>query len=451
MRIRSEYLRELRLRFGKTQQQIAEEAGVDIRTYRKYETGEVGNSTEKSLKASQYEFLRNIAAVYDLDGGPDELLHGEEPASGPRPGELPTTSLFSPIRYVHRPKEEAQAMRRMERAGTPVLIQAPERFGATRFVGYLISQSSADLQSSFSIRCNLGRLLRAAATAGRPLLIALAEHILQRTFRDGDALEQRLRALRALPATDRGRLSWVLEQHVLPRHQRTLVTLEHADVELHPLQREDLFGLLRSWMSVSARPPWDRLRVLLSIATEPMFLTAGEHSSFLSDAAPIRLSEFTAEQVRELAQVEGVARPHCVDRLRHWIGGHPFLLRLALQAARERDADLDQVLDDAEARHGIYQHHLMQLRRSLEERPGMLAHVCELARQGTPRLSLPDFCFLHSKGLVVEASPGRVSLRCRLYSEYFAQLSETEFPSDAGQPISQSAQTPTAAASTSSS
>lgn len=426
MRIRSEYLRELRLRFGKTQQQIAEEAGVDIRTYRKYETGEVGNSAEKSLKASQYEFLRNVAAVYDLEGGPEELLQSEERTPPPRLGELPTTTLFSPIRYVHRPMEETQALRRMERAGTPVLIQAPERFGATRFVGYLLSQASADLGLALSIRCNLGRLARAAATSGRPLLAALSEHILQRTYRDPEALELRLRALRALPATDRGRLSWVLEQHVLPRSQRIVLSLEHADVELHSQQRDELFGLLRSWMSVSALAPWDRLRLILSIATEPMFLAPGELASFLGDAAPLRLSEFSVEQVQELARVEGVAHSPSLDRLHDWIGGHPFLWRLALQAALERDGDLNQLLDDPVARQAIFQHHLLQLRRSLEDRPGMLAVVCELAQKGTGHLPLADYCFLHSKGLAIEPSPGRVSLRCRLYAEYFAQLSTAE-------------------------
>lgn len=428
MRIRSEYLRELRLRFGKTQQQIAEEAGVDIRTYRKYETGEVGNSAEKSLKASQYEFLRNIAAVYDLEGGPDELLHSEEPAPLPQSGDLPTSTLFTALRYVHRPKEEAQALRRIERAGTPVLIQAPERFGSTRFVGYLLSQVSPAGPSgpggpaALSIRCNLKRLLRTVVASGRPLLQALAEHILQRTYREPEALEHRLRALRALPATDRSRLSWVLEQHVLPRPQRTVLTLEHADAELSPEGRDELFGLLRSWMSVCTRPPWDRLRLVLTLSTESMLLTPSEPSSFLSAAAPIRLTEFSPEQMQELALLEGLPRSASLSRLRHYIGGHPFLLRLAIQAAVEREADLDQLLDDPETRQAIYEHHLLHLRRDLEERPGMLARLCELARKGTLRLPLTDYCLLHSKGLVVERSPGQASMRCPLYAEYFAQL-----------------------------
>ena len=415
-------MRELRLRFGKTQQQIAEEAGVDIRTYRKYETGEVGNCAEKSLKASQYEFLRNVAAVYDLDGGPEELIEGAgQHVANAAAGDPLTTNFFSPIRYVHRPSEEAQAARRLERAGTPLLVQAPERFGATRFVGYVVNRAREEGRVT-TIRCNLSRMVPRAAAAGQPLLQALAEHLLQRRFPDGEGNEQRLRALRSLPTTERGRLSWTLEQHILSRDEQLLLTLERADVGLHPAQREELFRVLRSLLAASHRPPWQRLRLLLTVTTEPTLLAPNDPSSFWADAAPIRLGDFTADQVQQMAILEGTPSPPCVSALMHWLGGHPYLLRLALHAAQERDTDTAVLLADPTMRRCVFEHHLLHLRRELENSPGLLKRLTEIATHASTHLSIPDYSSLHSKGLVVEVAPGRVAMRCRLYREYFAQL-----------------------------
>ena len=184
MRVRHDYLRELRLRFGKTQSEIAQEAGVDVRTYRKYETGEIIHIGDKSLRASQYEFLRNLAAYYDLQGGPDEFLAPQDlPAAqgAIAPAVLPTSSRFVSIRYVSRPAEEARARRLLAQPGTPVVVHAPERFGASRFLGYLLHQSGETTDTApLVIRINLTRIASTAASQGQTLLTAVADQILAR-------------------------------------------------------------------------------------------------------------------------------------------------------------------------------------------------------------------------------------------------------------------------------
>lgn len=425
MRIRHDYLRELRLRWSKTQSEIAEEAGVDIRTYRKYENGEIGSFSEKSLRASQYEFLRNLAAYYDLKGGPEELLEVEAQRLpiAPIAVALPTSGRFIPIRYVHRPREEARALKRLEQPGRPVVIQSPERFGATRFLGYLLAQAQPIVNGRLlTIRLNLARLLGMVATTGKSLLLLLGEQILEKACGDAALAAQRRQQFLSLPTTERGKLAWLIEQHVLPEAERVYLALEHAEVMAGQIGQAELFAAFRSWAEAADSTPWNRLRLLLTISTEPTLLEHGEHSSFFTVAAPIRLEEFNREQLTEMNALEGKATPSAIEKLIAWIGGNPYLARLAMQAACERELDLAQIFDERDVRQSVFAHYLMSLRSAVESQSGMMEVLSEILQEGGSQPSLAAYCFLYKKGLVIEGQDGKVQLRCRLYLEYFRSI-----------------------------
>lgn len=425
MRIRHDYLRELRLRFGKTQSEIASEAGVDVRTYRKYETGEIV-SVIKTLRASQYEFLRNLAAYYDLKGGPDELLTPDELSAAPSPSapaSLPTSSRFVLIRYVSRPAEEARACRLLGRSGTPVVVHAPERFGASRFLGYLLHQEASDPHSSrLVIRLNLARTATLAASQGKPLLASLADQILACASEHPQQAEERSKMVHSLPTTERGKLSWLLEQYILPSIPCIYLAIEHADVAVEHCAQSDFFASLRSWAAARDHALWSRLRIILTTSTDPMMLEQSARSDFFALAPPIRLEEFTRDQLMQMGSLEGVESEAAVDRLMYWVGGNPYLARLALQAAFERELDLGNLMDDEHVRRSVFSHHLLYLRHSVERRHGMSEALARIASTGGAKVGIEDYCFLHKKGLVMEDRSGVVSLRCRLYREYFRSV-----------------------------
>lgn len=432
MRIRHDYLRELRLRFGKTQSEIANEAGVDIRTYRKYETGEIV-SLDKALRASQYEFLRNLAAYYDLKGGPDELLVTQElptVSSPPAPDILPTSSRFVPLRYVSRPAEEARARRLLERPGTPVVVHAPERFGASRFLGYLLHQEAEITNTSrLVIRINLARTATLAASQGKPLLASLADQILARAAEHPQQAAERSKVVHSLPTTERGKLCWLLEQYVLPSAPCIYLAIEHADAAVEHCAQPDFFASLRSWAAARDHALWSRLRIILTTSTDPSILEQPHHSDFFAQAHPIRLEEFNRDQLMQMGSFEGVESEAAVDRLMYWIGGNPYLARLARKAAFERALDLGDLIDDELVRRSVFSHHLLYLRHAVERRRGMIDAMARIASAGGAQIGIEDYCFLHKKGLVVEGQSGVVSLRCRLYREYFLsvyQRSDTE-------------------------
>ena len=95
-----------------------------------------------------------------------------------------------------------------------------------------------------------------------------------------------------------------------------------------------------------------------------------------------------------MGALDGLQTPEAIARLTHWIGGNPYLARLAMQAAMERDIDLGQMIDNEEMRRSVFEHHLMHIRRGLEERPGMMDIVSQIASQQLQRLPLDDYCYL---------------------------------------------------------
>jgi transcriptional regulator with XRE-family HTH domain len=441
MRIKHEYLRSLRLGRGWTQHEVAQELEVDIRTYRKYETGEINGTTGEPLRASQFELLRGLAAIYCLDG-PEELLLSDAapatpivpasptpispPTAGPMHQAAPTTGLYNPIGYVHRSSEETRALRRLRRAGAPVVLQAPERFGATMLLSYLLHAAVVEESSSSrTLRINMSRLVPYAGTAGKPLLLAFGEQLLRGICRQRDDFAERARSLWELAGTEKGKLSWLMEQHVLPAADRILLAIEHADVLRGSPGCDQFFALLRSWAEAGSRAPWDRLRLLVTISVDPSMLERFEHSSFFALAPPIQLDEFDNGQLAEMGRLSGVTDRSSLEQLAHWIGGIPFLARVAFQEANERDLPLARLVETPEAALALFAQPLRYIRRALQDRKELLPPLSELLAGKSPELRLEDFCFLFRKGVLVERRPGVYNIRCRLYEELLRILCTT--------------------------
>ncbi|MFO0575828.1 MAG: AAA-like domain-containing protein [Polyangia bacterium] len=427
MRIKHEYLRQLRLGRGWTQHEVAQELEVDIRTYRKYETGEINGAAGEPLRASQFEMLRGLAALYSLDG-PEDLLQPEPEPPPAAPGlsrqPAPTTGLYDPIGYVHRAFEEARALRRLRRAGAPVVLQAPERFGSTTLLSYLLHAAVAEQsRQGRMLRVNMSRLVPYAVEAGKPLLLAFGEQLLRGMFREREDFAERARTLWEIPGTEKGKLSWLMEQNVLSVSDRVLLAIEHADALLGHPGCDAFFALLRSWSEASTRAPWARLRLMVTISVEPAVLERSDHSSFFALAPPIHLEEFERPQLAELGALFGITDRESLDRLTYWIGGIPFLARLAFQEANERDAPLVQLLETQESTLALFKQSLRHIRRALELRRDLLPAISDLMLGRRPQLRLDDYCFLFRKGVIAEKSPDEYRIRCRLYEELFRILS----------------------------
>ncbi|KOP24458.1 hypothetical protein AMR41_20195 [Hapalosiphon sp. MRB220] len=205
------------------------------------------------------------------------------------------------------------------------------------------------------------------------------------------------------------------------KHPVVLV-LEQADrfAEYAELAQE-FFTLLRSWHEEGRRDPiWQRLRIVVVYSTE-VCASLDINSSPFNIGLPLRLPEFTEEQVRELAKRHGLdwSYGNEVTRLISLIGGHPALVRISLYYLCSQKMTLEQLIQEAIANGGIYRHHLWRHWTTLQEQPSLMKTYTKiLAGRQTTSVDPVEIYKLDSLGLVCYEGD-RIKPRCDLYRTYF--------------------------------
>jgi hypothetical protein len=340
------------------------------------------------------------------------------PARTPPPPGAPFHRAF----YVHREKEEKKALTRLRSAGAPVVLQGPERYGCTTLLSYLLDHvARAEEPQGPVLRLNLHKLDDSSFASLDSLLHGLCQRLLALLALPGG--EQTTQQIWTRPGSAKSKLSWAMEQHILASPQRVLLALEHVDRLLGSPFQNDFFSLLRGWVEGFTQEPWSKLRLLVTVATEPTLLESIDHSAFFALASPIRIDEFTTGQVAQLAALYGqTPSDETLGRLRALLGGHPYLLRLALSEAYEQGLELATLLANLGAGTGLFTSHLLQLRKALQLQPGLLTALGNVLADPQTPLNFGEYCALYSKGLLLEEEPGCYRVRCKLYADYFGAL-----------------------------
>lgn len=195
----------------------------------------------------------------------------------------------------------------------------------------------------------------------------------------------------------------------------------------YPQIAQEFFALLRSWYEEARQDTnWQKLRLVLVYSTE-VYVSSDINCSPFNIGLPLRLSEFTQQQVEELAKRHGLKWNFGeeANQLMSLVGGHPALIRMALYYLTCQCITLEKLLQDAIANGGIYRYHLWPLWVQLQERPCLAKAYAEVvvARQGISLHPL-DTYRLDSLGLI-RFDGDRILPSCELYRIYFAkQLSK---------------------------
>lgn len=429
MRIKHDLIKKLRLERGWRQLDVANELQIDERTYRRYESGEVNSMRPDTSFTKQYEILRDLAALYNLDA-PEVLLEpSDAPSPLPSPAAVcetpggstgsPPGSSYSADWYVPREMEERRALKRLRHAGAPVVLQGPALFGKSAMLRFLLAKEEL-VELAQAVRFvklpphNSQRIASLDALLKQIGYDLLAKH-------GPDEANARLDTYWQGPGSSITRLTRLVESEVLSS-RITLIVIDRADeIQTYDFHN-DFFAMLRAWSERRSEHPWTRLRLALTISTEPTFLESIDHSSFFALATPIRLDDFKPAQVEMLAARLGLPMAASqAEQLLELVGGNPYLLHLALYEARLQEMDVIKMLGSSVDGHGLFAQHLMRLRSWLSS--AKLTEVMSnlLAGQSSS-ISFPDYCRLYSKGLIRESATGIYSLRSRIYEQYFASV-----------------------------
>jgi hypothetical protein len=137
---------------------------------------------------------------------------------------------------------------------------------------------------------------------------------------------------------------------------------------------------------------------------------------------PIELSEFSPGQVLDLTQRHGLNWAASeVDQLMAIVGGHPYLVRLALYHLAQQHLTLAQLVESAPTEAGIYGDHLRRHLWNLKQHPALAHEFSRVVSSETAVEVESVLAFkLHSLGLV-QLQGNDVTPRFTLYRQYFRE------------------------------
>jgi hypothetical protein len=326
-------------------------------------------------------------------------------------GQVDLASAF----YVERVPIEAQCYQTIIKPGALIRIKAPRQMGKTSLMARILYQ--AKRQNCLSL----------------PFGFQLLD---EQDFTDLDKFLQRFCAsvCRQLRLPNKLSEYWdeifgskvnctaYFEEYILTQIDRPLVLgLDEVDrIFQYSEIASDFFGVLRAWHEEAKNNSiWKKLRLVLVHSTE-VYIPLNINQSPFNVGLPVELSEFSAEQVDDLARRHRLNwQTDRVEMLMATIGGHPYLVRLALYHLA-RDLDLKQLLEMAPTEAGLYGEHLRRHLWNLEQHPNLVAAMKEVVNATNPvRLDTMQAFQLHSMGLIHLAG-NDCTPRCNLYRLYFS-------------------------------
>ncbi|MHC5779513.1 AAA-like domain-containing protein [Nostoc sp.] len=147
------------------------------------------------------------------------------------------------------------------------------------------------------------------------------------------------------------------------------------------------------------------------------------HQSPFNAGVPVELEEFNRQQVEDLAQRHQIQQGDALTgKLMSMVGGHPYLVRLAMYYIAAGKITLEGLLDSATTEAGIYSNHLRSLLDILQGKPKLAQALKKVVDSPVPvALDSMQIYQLHSLGLV-QRQKNEVIPRCLLYREYFRRV-----------------------------
>jgi transcriptional regulator with XRE-family HTH domain len=337
------------------------------------------------------------------------------PAAAPElpGGQVELTSGF----YIDRPPIESRCYETIAQPGALIRIKAPRQMGKTSLMARILHH--AEQQGSRTVALSF-------QLANRKIF-ANSDTFLQWFCA---SIGQELGMLEQLPKC------WQLadligsnqcckayfEQYLLSESSTPLTLgLDESDRLFEsPEIADDFFGLLRALHEEAKRRDiWKKLRLIVVHSTE-VYIPMDVNKSPFNVGLPIDLPEFNSQQVQDLAKRHGLNWSDSeVGELMGLVGGHPYLVRLAMYRISRQDVSFNQLVKLPPTEAGIYSDHLRRHLWNLEKYSELMEAMREVVSVSQPVRLRSELGFkLNSMGLVKLEGNNYIP-RCRLYEEYF--------------------------------
>jgi hypothetical protein len=324
----------------------------------------------------------------------------------------------SPL-YIDPPPVEQRCYKEMSYTGSLIRIKAPRQMGKSSLMTRILHQ--AEIQGDVTVCVNLQGINGERLSDSNKFLQWFCFYI-GRLLKIPDKLNDYWNdELVEMMGGNLCRMAY-FEEYLLPTINKPLtLALDEVDkVFEHQQTCKDFFGLLRMLHEEGKRRDiWKKLRLIIVHSTE-VYVPLDINQSPFNVGLPEELSEFDSNQVKDLAQRHQLNWDEAeVNQLMGMVGGHPFLIRLALYHIARQDISLTQLQQTAPTPEGIYREHLHRQELLISEQPELAAAMQEVVTANNPvRLNSRTRFKLQGLGLV-KLQKDEVTPRCELYRQYF--------------------------------
>jgi hypothetical protein len=285
--------------------------------------------------------------------------------------------------YIERPPLEALVYREVTQPGCVIKIRAPEQMGKSSPMLRLLSFAETQDYYTAHLDCNL--IDSTGLSDLNKFLRGFCLHVARELGVDPDLDDYWYENF-----SSKLNCSFYFKHYLLEVIDRPVVlVVDEADrLFKYPQVSQEFFPLLRSWYEEARRDVnLQKLRLVVVYSTEE-YVDLDINRSPFNIGLPLHLPEFTQPQVQDLAQRHGLdwSSGKEVTALMELVGGHPFLIRIALYHICAHGISLNQLLQDvasltqqrfaiapctgyANANGGIFHNHLWRKWITLQKIP----------------------------------------------------------------------------------
>lgn len=321
----------------------------------------------------------------------------------------PPGTAYDTHTYVSRSGTERRAMSYLVSVGRPTVLWGAEQFGKTWLSERLAEQWMQINPAGRLMRVSLDLFQRERLQSYGSFLTELMLHL----YRDLAVMEPQ-RGRTDISVSPNCRMTDFMNEMLRAAPGPLLLVIDRADAITPQSFCFDFFRMMRGWAE-ERRMPWCNLRILLAISTMPGRLTDDLSSSpFENLCEPIKLDPLDGHQTSALALVHGVScDAHQAAALTDWLGGHPYLVRIALFEVALKNLTLPELLLVRPS--SLFARHMSRLRRVIEG-ANLTDMFSRLVKGVCYDLNQEAFELFHRLGIIHEAADGGVTLRGSLYT-----------------------------------
>jgi len=403
---------------GNTDEAIAQSLGLnDTSTIRRHIANICRLFELKNEEGEHFSYRQELIEVF-ANFRPDlvspQLLRSLQLTLEFPEGQVPVNSIF----YIERSTIESDCYQEISHPGTLILIKAPRLMGKTSLMTRIMAHAAQDNYRTVQLNLRL---------ADKFMLTSLdnfSRGFCQMVSRELEIEDQVNEYWDLELLSSNYNCTAYFEEYLLPQIDCPLILgLDESDrLFNYPEIAPDFFGLLRLWHEKSKNPSiWQKLRLVVVHSTE-VYIQLDANKSPFNVGIPINLPEFTQAQVQDLASRHQLNwQQEQVKKLMAMVGGHPYLVRLAMYYIKRQNLTLEDFLVTAATDEGIYSHHLRRLLVKLQEDMQLFESFKALINSTSEPVQFERIQLykLYAMGLV-KFTGTKVQPRCDLYRQYFS-------------------------------